>query len=587
MRVKRRHCLSGWIVGWLLLLSAAFLMAAEDSNREKVQQSDQDTGFLVVNYDPEIEQALQISKTDILRNRRVKNGVIGFAPGGGYNGIWLTDSTFLLAGYRYWGPEYRNFLYSDEPEALGLVPRFAAAQDTDGLIPMAITGDEGRIEYGGRWDLAQHKQNRDMESPYTFVHVNYMYWRDTADLTYARRYRTSLRRALEPIDHRRDAATGLILGTYGPPNSDACVDYAVPQTTAEPYFNALYVRAYFEYADLAEAVGDAAEARVYRHKADGLRQAINRYAWVAARIRYEMRILRTPVSTDPNLPATLIKEDTRFPLVDNMLMIYYGIPDSREKIEALVHQIDESEKGLAVEGRMVVPPYPDGFITRARKMFDSATYHNGDVWTWFSNQYATALYRLGLPASADHVLRSQAHVVIRDQGFSEYYAHDEKGAAKGSFHYGPTAATFESAIVEGLFGLELDAPRHSLSVHPSLSRSGELRVRLGGKPTEVSLDIQPDRSEILLRLETGLTVHGNFRVLVPEAFTAGGKWTVSQQSAGKSLPIPCALAFLGNGAYVRFEADLAPGAQQFRLRQVKASSSRGHAAESTVPQTSQ
>jgi len=553
-------------------------MAAENSNQDKAQQSGQETGFLVVNYDPEIEQALQISKADILRNRRVKNGVIGFAPGAGYNGIWLTDSTFLLAGYRYWGPEYRNFLYSDEPEALGLVPRFAAVQDTDGTIPMAITGDEGKIEYGGRWDLAQRKQNRDMESPYTFVHVNYMYWRDTADLTYARRYHTSLRRALDPVDHRRDAATGLILGTYGPPNSDACVDYAVPQTTAEPYLNALYVRAYREYADMAEALGDAAAAKLYRHKADALQQAINRYVWVAARNRYEMRILRTPVSTDPNLPATAIKEDTRFPLVDNMLLIYYGIPDSRERTDVLIRQLDESEKGLAVVGRMVVPPYPDGFITHARKMFDGGTYHNGDVWTWFSNQYAIALYRLGLPASADHVLRSQARVAIRDQGFSEYYAHDEKGAAKGSFHYGPTAATFESAVVEGLFGLELDAPRHSLSVHPSLSRSGKLRVRLGGRPTEVSLDIQPDRNEMLLQVETGLTVRGDFRVLVPEVFKPGGQWMVTLQSAGKSLPIPCALASLGSGAYVRFEADLAPGGQQFRLWQAKASSSRSSAA---------
>ena len=135
-----------------------------------------------------------------------------------------------------------------------------------------------------------------------------------ADLTYARRYRNTLRRSLEPIDQRHDAATGLILGTYGFPNCGVSVDYAVPQTTAEPYLNATYVRAYSEYADLAEALGDAAEARLYSNKADALRQAINRYVWVAARNRYEMRILRTAVSTDPTLPATAIKEDTRFPL---------------------------------------------------------------------------------------------------------------------------------------------------------------------------------------------------------------------------------------------------------------------------------
>jgi hypothetical protein len=47
---------------------------------------------------------------------------------------WLRDTPFLLAV----GLEYRKFLYSDERKTLGLVPRFAAVQDTDGLIPMAL-----------------------------------------------------------------------------------------------------------------------------------------------------------------------------------------------------------------------------------------------------------------------------------------------------------------------------------------------------------------------------------------------------------------------------------------------------------------
>ncbi len=581
MGVNRRPHLSGWIIGSSLLLSVAILMAAENSNQEKVQQSGQDAGFLVVNYDPEIEQALQISKSDILANRVRAAGAMGFGPGGRYDGIWMLDSTSVLEAYRYWGSEYRDFMYSDTPGQLGLVPRFAAAQDTDGQIPGAIVRLKGMhegnyyVEYGGRFDLAQNrKEHRDLESAYTFVHVNYMYWRETADLTYARRYRDVLRRSLNPIDRRRDAATGLILGTYGFPNCDVSADYAVPQTAAEPYLNATYVRAYAEYADLAEALGDSAEARLYRDKADALRQAINRCLWVPARNRYEMRILHTPVSTDSTLPAAAIKEDTRFPLLNNILLIYYGIPDSREKVDALTRQIDESEKGLAVVGRMVVPPYPDDFLTRHFNLFNGGRYCNGDVWTWYSNRYAIALYRLGLPASADHVLRSQARVAMRDQGFSEYYAHDEKGAAKGAFHYAGTAATYQLAVVEGLFGLELDAPRHSLSVHPSLSRSGKLRVRLGGEPTEVSLDILPDRNEMSLQVETGLTVRGDFRVLVPEVFNPGLNWMVTLQSAGKSVAIPSSLTSLGNGTYVRFEADLAPGGQQFRLWQARVSSSR-------------
>ncbi len=567
----------------VLLLSSLAVRPAGCASDLGSPSGDASTDLLAVKYDPEIEAAIQISTSDILANRGRKAGVMAFRPPSSsvYDGVWLTDSTFLLGAYRYWGLDYHDFMYSDVPGQLGLVPRFAAAQDTDGLIPMAILRIEGMrggtyyVEYGGRLDLAQNrKENRDLESPYMFVHVNYMYWRDTADLTYARRYRNALRRALEPIDRRRDAATGLILGTYGIPNSDGCVDYAVPQTTAEPYFNGVYVRAYLEYADLAEALGDATEAKLYRNKADDLRQAINRYVWIPARNRYETRILRTPVSTDPKLPASAIKEDTRFPVVDNMLLIYYGIPDSQEKIDALIDQIGESEKGLAVVGRMVVPPYPDGFISRAYKGWDGGNYHNGDVWTWFSNQYAIALYRLGLPASADHVLRSQARVAIRDKGFSEYYEDDEKGAAKGDFHYGPTAATFQLAVVEGLFGLELDAPRGVLRVRPSLSRSGSLRVRLGGGPAALSLDVHPERKEMQIRLDADFRGQGEFRVLVPEGFSRGGQWSVTQQMPKRNQRLRCVVSSLRGETYVEFKPTLTPGAQEFVLKQSGARGTR-------------
>ncbi len=220
------------VVTVVLLASSLAVRSAGCASGLGSPSGDASTDLLVVKYDPEIEAAIQISKADMLRNRAVKGGAVGFTPDGNYNGIWLTDSMFQLEAYRYWGPEYRDFLYPETPGSLGLVPRFAGAQDTDGLIPMVFWGNEGKVDYGGLYDLAQNrKQNRDMESPYTFVHVNYMYWKDTGDLTYLRKYRDAMRRALQPIDNRRDVATGLILMSYGFPNCDVSVDYALPRTT--------------------------------------------------------------------------------------------------------------------------------------------------------------------------------------------------------------------------------------------------------------------------------------------------------------------------------------------------------------------
>lgn len=527
----------------------------------------QDPDLLSVQCDSVIQEAVRISKSDILSSRTVKGGGVGFRPGGAYDGIWLSDCTFLLEAYRYWGPGYRDFLYSEKSGARGIAFQFSGAQDTDGLIPMVFWGDTGKVDYGGRYDLARNrKQNRDMESPYTFVHVNSIYWKDTGDLSFIRRLRTSLRRALEPIDRRRDADTGLILATYGPPNSDVSVDFAVPQTTAHPYFNALYVRAYLEYAEMAEALGDGDEAKVFRDKARALREAINRHLWIPSRRRYETCILRTPVSTDAELPATQINQDTRFPVVDNMLLIYYGIPDTRRKIEALLDEIEASEKGLAVAGQMVEPPYPDGFISRAAGLFDGGNYHNGDVWTWFSNRHVISLYRLGYPEAAKRALLAQARLAVRDKGFSEFYEDDAEGKAKGAFHYSPTAATFQLAVIEGLFGLELDAPRRTLRIAPSLTQSGGLKVRLGGKPAELSMEINAQRGQMLLRIDADFRGKGKFRPLIPKDLDGQGKWAVVWKADGGEKAVRSTLVREGDASYLEFVTELVPGARAFLLQ---------------------
>jgi len=285
---------------------------------------------------------------------------------------------------------------------------------------------------------------------------------------------------------------------------------------------------------------------------------------VPARSRYEIRILRTPVSTDPDLPASAIREDPRFPVVDNMMLVYYGIPDTSAKRDAVIAQIERSERGLAVEGRMVVPIYPDGFLTRA-KLFDGGNYHNGDVWTWFSNLYAIALFRFGFPREAEHILEAQARVAVRDGGFAEYYEDDATGAAKGAFHYGPTAATFESAVVEGVYGIEADARTRELQVHPSLFQSGALRARLAGQPAAIRLDVDPARGEMDLGVHVAGRWHGDFRLLIPEALHADGSWTVVEQQGGRDQPVPCRTEQTGEADYLVFASEVTPGGGEFRM----------------------
>ena len=267
--------------------------------------------------------------------------------------------------------------------------------------------------------------------------------------------------------------------------------------------------------------------------------------------------------TDTELPAYGINEDRRFPVVDNMLLLYYGIPESRRRVDTLVSKIEASEKHLALAGQMVEPPYPDGFISRASTLFDGGRYHNGDVWTWFSNRYVTALYRLGYSERAERHLRAQARAAVRDGGFSEYYEDDAEGAAKGNFHYSPTAATFQLAMVEGLFGVRWDAPSETLFVHPSVRQSSRLHLRLGGQPVTVRIDLADDSKSICIEIDAKRRARGEFRVLLPEV--PGDGWRVFQRTSGERKLVSASILDLGKNRYLVFKAVLPPGREVFDL----------------------
>jgi hypothetical protein len=288
-----------------------------------------------VTVEPALSRAASIAVRDI---DACRSGP-AFVPDsvGHYDGIWLTDSVFTADAYRYTGADCRDRLRA-------VVTKFAAAQEPDGNIPMAFWGKEGVPDFGGRYDLAQdRKQNRDMESAYTFTHACHMLWKCYADRSFVVQQLPAVRRALASLEVRRDAGTGLILATYGPPNSDVSIDHAVPRTTAHVYFNILYVAAYREASELEADLGANAEARRCRARSAELRGAINRHLWIKARGRYEPAILRTPVTTDAAMQACAVRSDTRFPVVDNMMALVYEIPDSATRAGRLMQSIAKSE----------------------------------------------------------------------------------------------------------------------------------------------------------------------------------------------------------------------------------------------------
>ena len=477
-------------------------------------------------------------------------GYGAFAPGGGYKGIWLADSIFTLEAYRYFGFDAVEILKN-------IIVLFGDRQDENGDFPTVFWGDEKTIDYGGRYDmLNDRKQHRDMETPYLFIHANYLLWKNYNDGSLFRKYHTAMKKSLRSLERRKDSKTQLILSTYGPAFADICVDDAVPQTTVYPYFTSTYVSAYKELYEMAASISNTAGLKRYSARAESLRKAMNKYLWSDERGRYEVKIMKTPVTTDETMAAFHISEDTRFPVICNMMSLYHEIPDDERKVDRLIRCIEDCETGLKVWGRSIFPAYPDNYFTKqAPHLFNNGNYFCGDVWTWFSNKYALPLFKLGYPGKALDLLKRQADVAVRDNGFSEFYEDDAEGKRKGNFPYAGTASSFIYALVEGLFGLRADYPGGRIFIHPSLRKSGRIRCRLGEHDAELSVVI--NKSKRMIRLEFKSTYAGkaDFRVLIPREFK---NYCVKLLRDGiETMPVQSVKT--GESFYMAFEDELKPG----------------------------
>ncbi len=195
-----------------------------------------------------------------------------------------------------------------------------------------------------------------------------------------------------------------------------------------------------------------------------------------------------------------------------------------------------------MHGLSAYPPYPEGYGWPS--LMYPHRYWNGDVWPMAGCRYASALFGIGYPDLAQTVLRNVARAVIRDQGFSEYHEADAEAGKLGAFQYGFSAAPFQRAVVEGLFGLEPDCPHHALDIRPSVRHSGCIECRLG--MYEVAMDVAVDQNRIALALDTDFRGLALFRVLLPNC---GATWS----AATDGRRIPSSISTTGQAAYLSFE----------------------------------
>ena len=526
---------------------------------------------LKVTYDPALDEANEIAKADIrMCMGQNRGGCLGVPPAAiGYDdGVWLADSLWAFVdGIVYWTgvEESEKYLYSETPGSMGVIPFFSRLQEKAGVnagnIPVAwyIGRHHGHMgdydmDYGGMFDLAYvpRKNHRDEVGPgFFFIEAMHRYWKLFADAHYMAKYYDVMRSYVDYRERGLDAKTGLFRSTYG--LGDVCVDHAVPGSSALTYNNCFCYMTFERFSRMAQAIGEDADAKRYGETAQRMREAINAHLWNGKHGRYETKIFCNP-TTNRKSPAYGITEDDRFHVGGNMLLLFFDVPDSLQKTATLMGEVERADGGLALYGQSVEPPYPDGWHNR---IFNGGNYWNGDAWPAFAGLYAIALFRLGYPERALKVLRGEAEAAIRDGGFYEYYEDDQRGAGKGAFHYCFTAAPYQRALVEGLFGLDADYPSRRISVHPSLRHSGRISCQLGMHRFGVVVEVEGGFTR--LSIETTYSGSADFRVLIEDSAT------ICEATGGGGEALPCNTGKLGEGTYVTFESGVDVGVNSFEL----------------------
>ena len=125
-------------------------------------------------------------------------------------------------------------------------------------------------------------------------------------------------------------------------------------------------------------------------------------------------------------------------------------------------------------------------VSRAESVYDPISYHQGSVWPLYTGWLALAEYRAGRPfAGYAHLMQNARMTFTQDLGaVTELLSGDFfQPFGRSSSHQLWSSAMVVTPAVRGLFGVEPDAPRHTLRVRPQLPvtwDSASLRhVRVG------------------------------------------------------------------------------------------------------------
>ncbi|MGA2195605.1 MAG: glycogen debranching protein [Bryobacteraceae bacterium] len=115
-------------------------------------------------------------------------------------------------------------------------------------------------------------------------------------------------------------------------------------------------------------------------------------------------------------------------------------------------------------------------VSRVSSIYDPMSYHQGSVWPLYTGWTALAEYRAGRPfAGYAHLMQNAGMTFSQDLGAVTELLSGEffQPFGRSSSHQLWSSAMVLTPALRGLFGIEADALRHILRVHPQLPAAWE------------------------------------------------------------------------------------------------------------------
>ncbi len=169
-------------------------------------------------------------------------------------------------------------------------------------------------------------------------------------------------------------------------------------------------------------------------------------------------------------------------------------------------------------------------ISNKTPFYDPISYHQGSIWPLFTGWVSLAEYRAGRPLSGyAHLMQNVNLTWAQDLGsVTELLSGDfYQPLGRSSSHQMWSSAMIISPLVRGLFGLDWDAPHHTLRVAPQLPAEWEgatlKNVPLGGSFVDITYQRQGGK-------------------LLAQATTRGSETICLQGPTGRETPCNSAAA---------------------------------------------